>query len=187
MTLDTNLPKQTVRERKVRKGKGGAPKGNKNALGNEGGRPIEHDYSKLAKDIVEWAKKPDSFNLIGFASSIGVLREQLYDFAAASVEFSHALIQTRQLIIINRERMVSSGQLHQSVYNRYASLHDKELLKHERAEKAYEIELKAKNENMVSPDQTVLLDALLKQIKTLQDQVSARKIEDSSNSNEQKS
>jgi hypothetical protein len=171
--MTTEIPKKFKRKPKPPV----PPIGNKYALGNDGGRPTEHDYIKYANDIVEWAKQCDSFNLIGFASKIGVLREQLYDFAAVSPEFSHALITARQLLILNREKLVSSGKLHQSIYNRYASLHDKELLLHERAEKAYEIELKTKAEHASLPSLDAIVErdnenmALKAQLAKMQEQL----------------
>jgi len=91
-------------------------KGNKNALGNNGGRPLEYgkEMCEKAKKYIEECK--DSFNggkidvkfpnKGGLALYLGVSRETLYDWAEKYPEFSDIM---RELMAKQEERLLNGG------------------------------------------------------------------------------
>jgi hypothetical protein len=72
----------------------GAPIGNKNALGNKGGRPEKYTsewISAEAKAFREWIQQPRNLWLKGFAYERGYKPQNLTEFAEKNIEFAEAL------------------------------------------------------------------------------------------------
>lgn len=159
-----------------KKSKGGAPKGNKNALGNSG-RPKELDPIEEAKALLEWLKKPTSTILLEFNTSRGYCRDRFHIWEKECVEFRDAYKLAKQTIAFRREQFLHSGNFNQAAWARYQSMYDKDLHEHERAEKAYEIELKTKAEQATLPPQDAIVArdnenmALKAQLAKLQEQI----------------
>lgn len=75
------------------KKKAGAPKGNKFAVGNNGGRPPRYTpefIEKEAEALLKWCKKEDSYYITGFSLERGYSRENLAIWAKKNGEFARA-------------------------------------------------------------------------------------------------
>ena len=90
-----------------------APKGNKNAEGNDGGRPTMYNEEILAKTkayLIEWnlGENPDVIPSIeGLAFHLDISRTTIYDWAKQEdkVEFSYTLEKINELqkrILLNK-------------------------------------------------------------------------------------
>jgi len=113
-----------------------APKGNKFAKGNEGGRPPKFDLKEEAKALKEWADKPDSLVLRLFACVRNYSGQQkIHEYAQMSNEFRDALDYARVKIGARREEYIVKGKGHPAAFQRYAALYDPDLKAHELAMK----------------------------------------------------
>lgn len=102
-----------------------------------------------AEALHEWSKSDSCHKLLDFCNSRDLIYEDIEYLEAISPQFSRCLKKAKEKIALNREDMVNKEQLNYGSYNRYAALYDPMIKKHERAEKAYEAELRAKTmENM---------------------------------------
>lgn len=109
-----------------------APKGNKYAVGNQGGRPRERDLVEEAKLFKEWADTDDALVLREFACIRDYsCQEDMHKYAAMSDEFRQAFNYARMKIGARREKMLAQGKGHPAPFMRYAALYDKELKTHE--------------------------------------------------------
>lgn len=137
-----------------------ATKGDKHKVRNTAiGRPREYDYEKEAQELDEWSQTDDALNLVDFTDKKPYLAQDLTDFAQRSIAFALALRKAKERINRRRERAVAEGRLNYGVWNRYASLRDKELLEHERAEKKFEADLRLKQlESQASDLVSVLIN-----------------------------
>ncbi len=104
-----------------------APKGNKNAVGNKGGRPPKYDLLKEAEELLSWSSKDDSTSLYQFTDRKDYLAEQLSQFAEREPEFASALKKAKERIGQRREQQCSTGQMNYGVWNRSAALYHKQL------------------------------------------------------------
>jgi len=161
--------------------------GNQAAKGHGFGRPFTRDPEVEAEAIIEWAQRPDSIILYKFALSRGYLPNKCNDMAERSSVFREAYEFAKLMVASNREEGLHSGAVNQSAWNRYAGMYHKDLCDHERAERAFDIEHKAKldRQSTATPEQEQGIQALMSQIKTLQD--SAAKLASSNKSTETKS
>jgi hypothetical protein len=132
--------------------------GNRNALGNEGGRPPKYDLEKEADVLLEWAKKPDSTALYQFTNDKEYLYDDLDDFAIRSPKFSLALKKAKELIGQHREEHCNIGTMNYGVWSRSQAIYHAHLHKFERAEKAYEVELKTKADAALVPPQDAIVE-----------------------------
>jgi hypothetical protein len=85
-------------ERKPRSG--GAPKGNKNAVGNSGRPPdiyTQEWIEKEAKALIEWFEVPRNIWLKGFALQRGYDPVRFDEFADKSVVFAEALTKAKKI------------------------------------------------------------------------------------------
>jgi hypothetical protein len=114
-------------------------KGNKNAIGNNGGRPRKFDLVEEAKAFKEWADKPDSLVLRKFAAVRGYdCQSRLNDYANESVEFGQAFKYAKIMIGARREELLVKGKGHPAPFMRYAAIYDPELKRHEQDIKTQE-------------------------------------------------
>jgi hypothetical protein len=115
------------------------PKGNKYAVGNEGGRPRRFDLKEEAKALIEWANKKDSLVLRLFAAIRGYsAQNKLQEYCEMSDEFRDAYNQAKMIIGARREQLLLSGKGHYAPFQRYAALYDPELKQHEKELKQQE-------------------------------------------------
>lgn len=142
-----------------KKGSGcGGPKGNKHALGCEtSGRPTIYDRKQIAKDLIEWAMKPDSINLCKFCALHDpmIAPSYLSIWADEDKEFSKAYEIAKGFLGFRREEWLSSEALHSKAYDLNAETYDY-FMKDEKRQKAkFESSLKKaedelEKENLVS-------------------------------------
>ena len=92
--------------------------------------------------LFDWMQCDNAHKLLDFCNARELLLDDLQYFESISPRFSRTLKMAKQKIAANREEMVNKEQINYGVYNRYAALYDPLLFHHERAEKAYEAELK---------------------------------------------
>lgn len=119
-----------------------APKGNKNALGNENsGRPAV-DLIQMAKDLIEWSYQPDALNLIGFSSPRRMSVTKLPEWAEKNVEFREALNLAKENIGINRFKAACGNLMPQVFYTRSEGMYDPLHHRYDRAEKKFESDLR---------------------------------------------
>ena len=95
-----------------------------------------------AEALNDWCQSDSCHKLLDFCHSRDLIYEDIEYLESISPAFSRCLKKAKQRIAQNRENMVNKEQLNYGAYNRYASMYDPMLKKHERAEKAYDAELK---------------------------------------------
>jgi len=147
------------------------PKGNKNALGNDGGRPIVHDRQRLAKELIEWAQLPTSINLNGFCCTRNppVSPIKLSLFSSENEQFREALQIAKAFLAERRERMLSEETLHSKAYDMNATVYDYFMKEERMAQAKYEADLKAKAEQAKYDLESLKqLSAVMDQIKSTQ-------------------
>jgi hypothetical protein len=157
-------------------------KGNKAALGHGCGRPRSYDPEVEAEALIAWAKTPAATVLRMFAPLRGYACSRMDDWLKSSPSFGEAYAFAKSLIGSRREQiLIEAGST--KPFDRYADWYDDELLKHERANKAFEIELKAKLDTLekASEEEKARHDALIAQLKALQDAQEALKVADNNN------
>lgn len=103
-----------------------APEGNQNALGNNGGRPIERDRKEIAKQLLAWAKKEDSINLCGFCISLDppLSPEKLSIYRDEDVEFRQSFFIAKAMLGERRERLLNKNKIHLKAYDLNARTYD---------------------------------------------------------------
>ena len=113
--------------------------------GKYNGAPIQWTQELIDKEtqaLFEWQQLDTSYKLLDFCNSRELILDDMQYFESICPRFSRTLKMAKQKIAANREEMVNKEQLNYGVYNRYAALYDPLLNHYERAEKAYEAELK---------------------------------------------
>lgn len=118
------------------------PKGNKNAVGNKGGRPTIYDPEIEANAIDEWSQMESAINLVGFCVWRDICPDYIYEWAAKSIVFSKALKRAKARLAERRERMANEGSLNYGSFARYQDCFDPFLKSHEDGKKEYEANLK---------------------------------------------
>ena len=90
------------------------------------GRPKEFDRDKIAKDLIAWAKLPDSINLCKFCVTYEVFIPPKYIavWAKESDTFSAAYEFAKMCLGARREEMLNSDQLHVKAYDLNAKTYD---------------------------------------------------------------
>jgi len=106
----------------------GGPIGNKHALGNDGGRPLEWTLEKI-KDLIsklnEWVAKEDSLVLMEFCCENKVTNRQLHYLVDNNEEFREALYFTKGQLAVKLGRRLNKRQdLHPAFYHRYIRYYD---------------------------------------------------------------
>jgi len=131
-----------------------------------GGRPPEYDRSKIANDLIEWAKKPDSINLCKFCATYEVMLPPSYIsvWAKESTEFSQAYEFAKTCIGARREELLNSEQLHVKAYDLNAKTYDYFL--NEQAQKSAEFEANLKKlletpKDTMTPEQILMLKKIV--------------------------
>lgn len=92
--LSINLVEKRKTRSEPNRRRSGAPKGNKNALGNSGQQPqiyTDEWINNEAKLFREWLNKPDSLFFTTFATDRGYCIQRLTEFANRSLEFAEVL------------------------------------------------------------------------------------------------
>jgi hypothetical protein len=115
------------------------------AKGKINGRPLEWTDELIeieAEELQSWAILENSIMLTKFCANRCLFEEDISNFAANNSKFDKALKYAKMQIAARREEMTNKEQMNYGVYQRYQAMYDPFIHKHERAEKAYEAELK---------------------------------------------
>lgn len=143
------------------------PIGNKHALGcKTNGRPVKYTpeiKKKEFQDLLEWSKKPTSFNLLDYTYDKDYTLSQLGEWARENDDFSRAYRKAKERLGQNIRKQLheKKNPYNQSAYHREIGNYDSDLNAYERAEKTFEYELKRKSDNVLSEeDQKALRDFL---------------------------
>jgi hypothetical protein len=110
------------------------------------GRPIEYDLEEMAKELIEWSKEATSLNLIGFSSPRGFSVTRLPDYARTNPKFSEALQLAKENISQNRFDAACAEVMPEKFYSRCEGMYDPLYHRHERREKKFDSQLRAKEE-----------------------------------------
>ncbi len=110
------------------------------------GRPREHDRVKVAKDLIEWSKKPDNINLCGFCADYDLDPNLILTWANGDENFSRAYRIAKANLGIKREKMLNKGKLHQLAYAKNSKVYDPFLKSEEREDATFESNLKKEEE-----------------------------------------
>lgn len=161
-----------------------AAKGNKYAVGADNGRPREHDRKKLAGELVKWAQKPESINLNEFCCIQMIPPSKIAQWAREEEDFRTAYELAKSFLGTRRELWLNQELLHTKAYDLNAAVYDYFLKEEKRDQAAFEVKLKAKEEEQVGEQAVTQFNAFMSQLDALQ---SARKIEESKTNSEQKS
>jgi len=136
-----------------------------------GGRPQFPGKEQLFKDLIEWAKQPDSINLCAFCCS----REPplaptlLIRWSKENEEFSRSYDAAKAFIGARREQLLNSNKLHVKAYDLNATTYDPFLRDERRAQAEFEAELaKQKNDPATTQEISAALEAVLDQVSQLQ-------------------
>lgn len=109
----------------------GGPIGNKNAVGNNGGRPCKFNKEEELKAFLEWAKTDDALVLRMFAPYRGYSHQSLEDWAQENDEFLSTFNMAKDLVGARRElRLI--GANNSKPFDRYATYYDESLHRHEK-------------------------------------------------------
>ena len=114
------------------------------------GRPLKYDREEEARLILEWSKKEDSINLLGFTTEREYPAEYLSVWSNENPNFSQVIKLVKQRIAVRREKMLNEGKLHNSTWQRCAAAYDTLLRDHEREQKEFESKLKQKELEIAS-------------------------------------
>lgn len=90
------------------------------------GRPREHDRDKIAQDLIEWAKKPDSINFNKFAAYYEPIFpvSKLRLWAAEDPEFRTAYECAKNFLAFRREEWLNQDKLHVKAFDLNATVYD---------------------------------------------------------------
>lgn len=91
------------------------------------GRPREYDLKKVAKDLIEWAQKDDSWNLCGFSADFLIPAATVLRWKDEDPDFREAFDIAKNILGKRRERDLSRGKLHVKAYDLNATCYDKYL------------------------------------------------------------
>lgn len=126
----------------------GGPIGNKNALGNEGGRPCKFNKELELREFLEWAKNDDSLVLRMFAPYRGYSHQTLELWAKENDEFLEIFNMAKTLVGARRElRLIDANN--SKPFDRYATYYDDSLHEHEKRD----LEHKAKVSSEIEDSQ----------------------------------
>jgi len=134
------------------------PLGNKYAVGNNGGRPIEYTRERrleIAEEMIEWAKThPDCLTVPHFTTSNGYSTHTLVEWASEDPVFSRKYKEAKEYIGVNRfnatrvseEESLLTGKkaLDKSIFLRHVGNFDSDKRTFDREEKAFESGLRQK-------------------------------------------
>jgi hypothetical protein len=90
------------------------------------GRPQEFDRNKVAQELIEWAKKPDSINLCKFCALHDPIISPSYlsIWAKEDDNFSKAYDAAKLFLGFRREEWLSQETLHVKAYDLNAKTYD---------------------------------------------------------------
>lgn len=148
------------------------------------GRLREHDREKIAKDLIEWAKKDDSINLCKFCAINSIVPSKLSQWAKEDEFFRQAVELAKTHLGARREELLNADALHVKSYDLNATTYDYFLKEERRQQLEFESFLASQNITEYDEKAEATLKALMNQLSALQ---SNKQIAFKSNSTESKS
>lgn len=118
-----------------------APEGNKNALGNEGGRPkLKFDPETELNELLKWALTDEALVIRMFAPTRGYSNDTLLRWCENNVEFCVLYNMAKELIGARRELLLIKNNS-ATPFQRYAAFYDDVLHAFERKDKEADAEI----------------------------------------------
>lgn len=135
-----------------------------------GGRPPFEGKDQLFKDLIEWAKKPDSINLCKFCCTREppLAPSLLIKWSKEKEEFGEAYEAAKTFIGARREELLTANKLHVKAYDVNANTYDRFLKEERREEKEYEAQLAKQKEQQHPAEVTQAFEKVVEQISQLQ-------------------
>jgi len=146
----------------------GAPLGNKNALGNNGGRP-HTDLSKIATQMIDWVKNEDSINLNGFCGKYFYNPKMILHWSKHNLEFCDVYETVKAILADRREKLLCQNKLHQKAYAIHCSVYDQFQRDEKLAILEFEAKLKSNEQQSFKQDDIERLEAILFQMRNRQE------------------
>src|SRR5258708_19190957 len=83
------------------------------------GRPREHNREQIAKDLIEWARKPESINLNEFCAHYEpiISPPKIGQWARECSEFRSAYEAAKAFLGYRREQKLNKQELHVKAYD----------------------------------------------------------------------
>lgn len=138
---------------------------------NPVGRPREHDRDKIALDMIEWAKKPNSINLNAFSCNYEptLTPSMILLWAKEDPEFRRAYDRVKSYVAARREEWLNSERLHVKAYDLNACAYDA-YTKADREEKSeFESKLKANDQKPVDEEAIRMAALMIEQMRSMQE------------------
>lgn len=135
-----------------------APIGNKNALGNNGGRPREYDRVQIAKDFYQWTlDHEDCLTVPHFTVHIPIVSSKMSDWANEDKtgEFCEWYYAGKEQIGLNRLNATlieGEGKLDRGIYLKHVGNFDKDKHRYDRQEKVFDSSLKNEEQAKVAEE-----------------------------------
>jgi len=134
------------------------------------GRPRTHNREQIAKDIIEWARKPDSINLCKFCAYYDppIHPSKLANWAKECEKFRQSYDIAKLFLGSRREEWLNQDLLHVKAYDLNATNYDYFLKEEKRSQQEYENTLAKAIHEVATDDQKKQHSELIQQLKDLQ-------------------
>jgi hypothetical protein len=112
------------------------------------GRSREHDRDKIAKDLIEWAKKPDSINLNKFCCSYKppFSPRKISEWGKEDDEFRESVEIAKAFLAARREEWLNGEMLHIKGYDLNAPVYDYFIKQEKREQAEFDSALRTKED-----------------------------------------
>lgn len=107
------------------------------------GRPREYDREAVAEQMIEWAKREDSMNLLSFNAEAMIPSTTLLRWVDEDKDFRVAYEMVRDILGAKREKKLAKGELHVKAYDLNSKVYDRYLKKEHRENYSYETKVKS--------------------------------------------
>jgi len=138
---------------------------------NPVGRPREHDRAKVALDMVEWAKKPDSLNLNKFTAYYEpqLTPAMILLWKDECAQFRESYARVKSFLAFRREEWLNNERLHQSAYNHNTTTYDA-FMSGDREDKVkFDAAQKANDQKPVDEEAARLAALMIEQMRAMQE------------------
>lgn len=142
-----------------------APKLAKNqAKKNPVGRPREHDREAIGKELLEWAKLPNSINLNKFCCTRDppLWPCQLSIWSDEDSQFRKSYETAKAFLGARREEWLTAETLHVKAYDLNAANYDYFLKKERRDQQIFEAKLNAEEHAALTKEDLQRMEAMMK-------------------------
>lgn len=153
-----------------------------------GGKPRTYDRDDVEEKLLNWVKKEEAINMMGFSAEHLIPPSVILKWVRADPDgFGQTYDTVRSIIGMRREQRLSEGTLHTKAYDLNSSHYDRYLKEDQKEDKSFEIKSKVEAFKNVDPEDTARLTTAMSIIDQLQSLASERKIADTSIITEEKS